>query len=233
MSRLNHESTSRLHPLPVKRRTSGTETPTFASVLVLAFLVANPVHALGPQDLSQPDYEAVLTKERDRRDVAERKASEANARSEKLAAELKKLKAKTESNNISSNVVTIEKHSSGSSTMPHITISGGGQFPVGSASLSPGAKNVLATVKNIITDRKVELEVIILIGYADENEASNQSQLQRLSEMRAEAAKIYLVSLGIVSSRIYTEGKGTGETYSSPPPLNKRLVLIQAIGKTS
>lgn len=228
MHLFNHDSLSRLCSLSVKPRSSGIWKPKLVGALVLAFLVANPAFALGPRDFSQPDYEAVLTKERQRWSEAERKANEAEALSKKMAAELKKLKAEIESSNVSSNVITIQTCSSVSLTK--VTIGAGAHFPFGRSSLSKGAKDLLTTIKENITDHKFKLEVIILVGYADENEASNQDQLQKLSQSRAEAAKSYLVSLGITSDRIYTEGKGTIEPYQKPPLPNKRLVLIEVIG---
>lgn len=54
--------------------------------------------------------------------------------------------------------------------------------------------------------RDVALEVIIVIGHTDSvgSDAYNQS----LSVRRAEAVKAYMVSKGVESNRIYTEGKG-------------------------
>lgn len=52
----------------------------------------------------------------------------------------------------------------------------------------------------------IDLEVITAVGHADRfgSEAYNQ----RLSEQRAAAVKAYLISKGIESNRIQTEGKG-------------------------
>lgn len=52
----------------------------------------------------------------------------------------------------------------------------------------------------------VNLEVIIAVGHTDATGADAYNQ--RLSERRAEAVKAYLVSKGVDSNRVYTEGKG-------------------------
>lgn len=52
----------------------------------------------------------------------------------------------------------------------------------------------------------ISLEVVIAVGHTDSVGSSGYNQA--LSIRRAEAVKAYLVSKGIESSRIYTEGKG-------------------------
>jgi OOP family OmpA-OmpF porin len=52
----------------------------------------------------------------------------------------------------------------------------------------------------------VNLEVIIAVGYTDR--IGTPAYNQKLSVRRAEAIKAYLVSKGVESNRIYTEGKG-------------------------
>ena len=53
---------------------------------------------------------------------------------------------------------------------------------------------------------QINLEVIIAVGHTDS--VGTEAYNQKLSERRAEAVKSYLVSKGIDSNRIYTEGKG-------------------------
>lgn len=55
----------------------------------------------------------------------------------------------------------------------------------------------------------VHMEVVIVIGHADDT--GSVAFNQRLSERRARVVKAYLVSLGIASERIYTEGKGESQ----------------------
>ena len=52
----------------------------------------------------------------------------------------------------------------------------------------------------------INLEVVIAVGHTDSTGAAAYNQ--SLSVRRAEAVKAYLVSKGIESNRIYTEGKG-------------------------
>lgn len=52
----------------------------------------------------------------------------------------------------------------------------------------------------------INLEVVIAVGHTDSTGAAKYNQA--LSVRRAEAVKAYLVSKGIESNRIYTEGKG-------------------------
>lgn len=72
--------------------TTGNLTRFFQPML-LALLITGtyplPVQALGPQDFSQPDYEGVLTKERERREAAESKARTQEVKIRKLEAKLK------------------------------------------------------------------------------------------------------------------------------------------------
>ena len=52
----------------------------------------------------------------------------------------------------------------------------------------------------------INLEVVIAVGHTDSTGPDGYNQ--KLSVRRAEAVKAYLVSKGIESNRIYTEGKG-------------------------
>jgi OOP family OmpA-OmpF porin len=52
----------------------------------------------------------------------------------------------------------------------------------------------------------INLEVVIAVGHTDSTGAAGYNQM--LSNRRAESVKAYLVSKGIESNRIYTEGKG-------------------------
>jgi OmpA-OmpF porin, OOP family len=57
--------------------------------------------------------------------------------------------------------------------------------------------------------RGINLEVVIAIGHADS--IGSDAYNQRLSMRRAESVKAYLVSKGVESSRVYTEGKGEAQ----------------------
>ena len=52
----------------------------------------------------------------------------------------------------------------------------------------------------------INLEVVIAVGHTHSTGPAGYNQ--KLSVRRAEAVKAYLVSKGIESNRIYTEGKG-------------------------
>jgi OOP family OmpA-OmpF porin len=54
--------------------------------------------------------------------------------------------------------------------------------------------------------KAVKLEVILAVGHADRR--GSDSYNQKLSERRAAAVKTYLVSQGVETNRVYTEGKG-------------------------
>jgi len=57
--------------------------------------------------------------------------------------------------------------------------------------------------------RGINLEVVIAIGHADS--IGSDAYNQRLSVRRAESVKAYLVSKGVESNRVYTEGKGEAQ----------------------
>ena len=59
----------------------------------------------------------------------------------------------------------------------------------------------------------INLEVVIAIGHADS--IGSDEYNQRLSVRRAESVKAYMVSKGIESNRVYTEGKGEKQPVAS------------------
>lgn len=85
-----------------------------------------------------------------------------------------------------------------------VTLDADALFDFDKAVLRPAGR---ATLDDFADKLKgINLEVITAVGHADRfgSEAYNQ----RLSEQRAAAVKAYLVSKGIESDRIQTEGKG-------------------------
>jgi OmpA-OmpF porin, OOP family len=94
-----------------------------------------------------------------------------------------------------------------------VTFAADAFFDTGKAILKPDARAKLDDLASKVKD--ISLEVIIAVGHTDNvgSDASNQ----RLSVRRAEAVKAYLVSKGVDTSRVYTEGKGE----SSPVADNK------------
>ena len=78
----------------------------------------------------------------------------------------------------------------------------------------------------------INLEVVIAIGHTDS--IGSDAYNQKLSVRRAEAVKAYLVSKGIASNRIYTEGKGEKQPVASNKTRDgrqkNRRVEVEIIG---
>ena len=77
-------------------------------------------------------------------------------------------------------------------------------FDFDKAVLKPEGKAKLDDLAGKVSG--IALEVVIAVGHTDSTGAASYNQ--KLSNRRAEAVKAYLVSKGIESNRIYTEGKG-------------------------
>ena len=77
-------------------------------------------------------------------------------------------------------------------------------FDFDKAVLKPEGKAKLDDLAGKV--KGINLEVVIAVGHTDSTGAASYNQ--KLSVRRAEAVKAYLVSKGIESNRIYTEGKG-------------------------
>ena len=77
-------------------------------------------------------------------------------------------------------------------------------FDFDKAVLKPEGKAKLDDLAGKVSG--IALEVVIAVGHTDSTGAAGYNQA--LSNRRAEAVKAYLVSKGIESNRIYTEGKG-------------------------
>jgi OOP family OmpA-OmpF porin len=78
----------------------------------------------------------------------------------------------------------------------------------------------------------INLEVVIAIGHADS--IGSDAYNQRLSVRRAESVKAYLVSKGVESNRVYTEGKGekqpVADNKTRDGRAKNRRVEIEVIG---
>src|SRR5213076_3377603 len=103
-----------------------------------------------------------------------------------------------------------------------VTSAGTVHFDFDKAELRPDGKATLDELASKV--RGINLEVVIAIGHADM--IGSDAYNQKLSVRRAEAIKAYLVSKGIETNRIYTEGKGKkmGPEHRS----NKKLVACLA-----
>lgn len=81
----------------------------------------------------------------------------------------------------------------------------------------------------------LNLEVIIAVGHTDS--IGSDAYNQKLSIRRAEAVKAYLVSKGIETNRVYTEGKGEKQPVASNKTAagraKNRRVEIEVVGTRS
>ena len=80
-------------------------------------------------------------------------------------------------------------------------------FDFNKTALKPEGKAKLDDLADKV--KGLNLEVVIAVGHTDSTGAAGYNQA--LSNRRAEAVKAYLVSKGIESNRIYTEGKGLSQ----------------------
>ncbi len=103
-------------------------------------------------------------------------------------------------------------------------------FDFDKAVLKPAGKAKLAELTTKIKD--MNLEVIIAVGHTDS--IGTDAYNQKLSIRRAEAVKAYLVSQGIETNRIYTEGKGEkqpiADNKTAAGRAKNRRVEIEVVG---
>ncbi len=89
-------------------------------------------------------------------------------------------------------------------TAEKVTVAADALFDFNKAVLRPEGK---AKLDELAAKAKaVKLEVVLAVGHTDR--IGSDAYNQKLSEKRAAAVKAYLVSKGIESNRVYTEGKG-------------------------
>ena len=78
----------------------------------------------------------------------------------------------------------------------------------------------------------INLEVVIAVGHTDSTGPDGYNQ--KLSVRRAEAVKAYLVSKGIESNRVYTEGKGmdqpVADNATKEGRAKNRRVEVEVVG---
>ena len=77
--------------------------------------------------------------------------------------------------------------------------------------VKPDGKSKLDDLSSKI--RGINLEVVIAIGHADS--IGGDAYNQKLSVRRAEAVKAYLITKGVETNRVYTEGKGEKQPVAS------------------
>jgi OmpA-OmpF porin, OOP family len=103
-------------------------------------------------------------------------------------------------------------------------------FDVNKSIVKPEGKAKMDDLVSKIKD--INLEVIIAVGHTDSDASDDYNQ--KLSVRRAEAVKAYLVSKGIESNRIYTEGKGekqpVADNKTKEGKAKNRRVEIEVVG---
>ncbi len=96
--------------------------------------------------------------------------------------------------------------------------------------IKPEGKSKLDDLSN--KQKGINLAVVIAIGHADS--IGSDGYNQRLSVRRAESVKAYLVSKGVESNRVYTEGKGekqpVADNKTREGRAKNRRVEIEVIG---
>jgi OOP family OmpA-OmpF porin len=111
-----------------------------------------------------------------------------------------------------------------------VSFSADALFDFDKAVLKPEGR---AKLDKLVADIKgVNIEVVIAVGHTDN--VGGDSYNQRLSVRRAEAVKAYLVSKGIESNRVYTEGKGekqpVADNKTSEGRSKNRRVEVEVVG---
>ncbi len=111
-----------------------------------------------------------------------------------------------------------------------VTFAADAFFDFNKADLKPEAK---AKLDDLVDKTKgINLEVIIAVGHTDS--VGSDEYNQRLSVRRSEAVKAYLVSKGVESNRVYTEGKGekqpVADNKTSEGRAKNRRTEIEVVG---
>lgn len=103
-------------------------------------------------------------------------------------------------------------------------------FDFDQSTLKPQGKAALDQLLGQLTG--MDLEVIVTVGHTDA--VGSDAYNQKLSQRRAEAVKAYLVTQGVETNRVYTEGKGetqpvTDNTSAAGRAKNRR-VTVEVVG---
>lgn len=103
-------------------------------------------------------------------------------------------------------------------------------FDFDKAVLKPEGKAKLDDLSEKV--KGINLEVVIAVGHTDSTGKAGYNQA--LSNKRAEAVKAYLVSKGIESNRVYTEGKGmdqpVADNATKEGRAKNRRVEVEVVG---
>lgn len=118
-------------------------------------------------------------------------------------------------------------------SLEKVTFAADAFFDTNKAILKPEAKVKLDDLAQKV--RLVSLEVIIAVGHTDSD--ASDAYNDKLSMRRAAAVKAYLISKGIDSSRVLTEGKGEKQPVASNATkagkAKNRRVEIEVVGTRS
>ncbi|MDB5763288.1 MAG: OmpA family protein [Herminiimonas sp.] len=118
-------------------------------------------------------------------------------------------------------------------TSEKVTFAADAFFDFDKAVLKPDGKAKLDDLTSKL--QGMNLEVIIAVGHTDA--IGSDAYNQKLSVRRAEAVKAYLVSKGIETSRVYTEGKGekqpVADNKTAAGRAKNRRVEIEVVGTRS
>ena len=115
-------------------------------------------------------------------------------------------------------------------TSEKVTFAADAFFDFDKSVLKPEGK---AKLDDLVSKVKgINLEVIIAVGHTDS--VGTDAYNQKLSVKRAEAVKAYLVSKGIETNRVYTEGKGEAQPVADNKTkegrAKNRRVEIEVVG---
>ena len=118
-------------------------------------------------------------------------------------------------------------------TSEKVTFAADAFFDFDKATLKPDGKAKLEDMASKLKD--INLEVVIAVGHTDS--VGTDTYNQKLSVRRAEAVKAFLVSKGIETNRVYTEGKGekqpVADNKSAAGRAKNRRVEIEVVGTRS
>ncbi len=103
-------------------------------------------------------------------------------------------------------------------------------FDFDQSTLKPQGKAALDQLLGQLTG--MDLEVIVTVGHTDA--VGSDAYNQKLSLRRAEAVKAYLVTQGVETSRVYTEGKGetqpVADNTTAAGRAKNRRVTVEVVG---